>query len=201
MTWKHRRLLPLLAVLGAAVPVAGAHASAAGHCPAQVTDIRGDAYDWMLPSHPALPEGDVVAVDIAPQGSALAFTWHMAAVSATPTRAIQLAIIFEVNQRRYYDVSIAHAVDGNDFQDAQWDDANGADVQGSIHDINGSLDTSAGTLTALVPMADLGVSRSAAFYDLHGFASEDVGISAAGLGEIVDNYNSIRPYYLGKSHC
>lgn len=198
---RRRVLLLLLAASAAAVPVAGANASAARHCPAQVTDIRGDAYDWMLPNHPALPEGDVLAVSVTPQGSTLAFTWHLAAVSATPTRAIQLVILFEVNQKRYYDVSIHHAIDGNDFQDAQWDSNNNADVQGSIHDISGSLDTSAGTLTALVPMADLGVSRSAAFYDFHGFASEDAGVSAAGLGQIVDNFSSIRTYYMGKNHC
>jgi hypothetical protein len=188
----------------AATAVIGPVTSAAATrhvCPVQVSDRRGDAQDWMLPNHAYYPEADVLSVQLSPGGSYVGFTWKLASVSSLPTRVIQLLVIFRVGQGRSYAVSAVHALDGDSFQDMQWDSANNVAVQGSLRTITGSINTSAGTITASVPMKDLSAHKASAFFGFFGLAGEDLGSQQAEAGKDIDDYSGSKTYVLGRNGC
>jgi hypothetical protein len=193
-------LAALATAIGMLTPAG--HAVAQAHsCPEQVSDPRGDAHDWMLPTKPYFAEGDVLGLRVSKTGSSLAFTWRLASVRSPPIRAINLLAIFDVGQGHSYAVSATHGADGDSYQDEQWDQENHIGVTGTLHNITGNYDAKAGTITTLVPMSDLRAHKYSAINDIYGFAAEQVGASAADVGEDVDDYSSAKTYYVGRNNC
>src|SRR4051812_50229614 len=115
-----RRALVVIVLLSLAAvePAASAARATTSSCRHLITDRRGDAYSWFLPTRPYNPDADLLYVDAVTTPTTIDFTVTMARVDPKPTTGTNVTVYFTINTQGAtfdYSVTAAHEIDGTTF--------------------------------------------------------------------------------------
>jgi hypothetical protein len=181
------------ALLAGAVagPVEAAQTTAG--CAHLITDPRGNAQMWFLPTKPYNPQSDLLYVDATYDRSQVDLTFGLASVQARPTTGTSIIVYFVVGQQgpqSRYDVNASHETDGNSFG-VQNDQTQQAVAT------TGTVDPSAGTVVIHVPLRDIGARYGDVLHGLGVIVSQDVGTSVANSGFIEQSTGPAHHYRIG----
>jgi len=189
--------LALSVVVVTLVPVlaATAHAATGTHnCGHLITDPRGDAQMWYLPTKPYNPEADLLFLDAVTTRSTVDFTATLAKVDEPPVTGTAVTTYFVAHHQGQtvdYSVTVDHEPDGDTYS-MQNDDT----LQTT--DLTGAIDARAGKLVIRVPRKDIGAQyRGAPLTGLGVIVSQNVGVSLANGGFIEQSTGPGHHYLVG----
>jgi hypothetical protein len=191
-----RRALLTVFVLSLALPVVVTTAAraATSDCRHLITDPRGDAYSWFLPTQPYNPDADLLYVDARTTRTTIDLIVTMAKVEEKPTTGTGVGIYFSITNQGAtvdYMANVNHAIDGTSYS-MQNDDTNAA------WHITGGVDPATGTYVLHVPRARIGATYKGAWLKHLGvITSQDVGIAFGGGGFIEQSTGPLYRYHVG----
>lgn len=185
--------LALGGAIAIAIPSSAAPAKSRA-CAHLITDARGNAQEWFLPTKPYNPEADLLFFDARTTPTSVVFIATMAKVNPAPTTDTTVIAYFTTsNQGRKgdWEVSVNHAIDGTSFA-LQNDNTQG------VTPLTGSVDTAAGTYTIVVPRAAIDSTfRGAMLNGLGIIVSQNAGPNIANGGFIEQSTGPDHHYRVG----
>jgi hypothetical protein len=182
-------------VIGGVTAVPGSAATSASRaCAHLISDARGNAQMWFLPTKPYNPEADLLYFDARTTPTTIVLTATMAKVNPAPTTGTTVLVYFTTdNQGRKgdWDVSIDHQIDGTT-----------ASLQNNntqaVSPLTGSADAATGTYTIIVPRAAIDSTfRGAMLKGLGVIVSQNVGADLANGGFIEQSTGPDHHYRVG----
>lgn len=193
-----RRLIVVASALAVggvtAVPGAAAPARSARSCAHLITDARGNAQMWFLPTKPYNPEADLLYLDARATAKTIAFTVTMAQVNPAPATGTSVNIYFTTDNQGHagdWNVGIDHYIDGTTYG------LQNNNTQG-VSTLTGSVDPAAGTYTVVVPRVAIdSMFRGAMLKGLGVIVSQNVGLDAANGGFIEQSTGPGHHYRVG----
>jgi hypothetical protein len=150
-------------------------------CAHLITDPRGNARMWFLPTKPYNPDADLLYLDARTSKSTIELIVTMARVDTKPTTGTSVITYFTTDHQGSHGdwgVTVNHQIDGTTFELQN----NNTQV---VMRLSGSLNPATGTYTVQVPRAAIGATfRGALLQGLGVVVSQTVGADAANTGFI-----------------
>jgi hypothetical protein len=178
----------------ACIPAAHAAHSASNGCRHLITDRRGDAHEWFLPTGPYNAEADLLYLDARTSARSVDFTVGMASVNPMPTTGTSVTVYFTTdNQGRNGDwyVDLDHNIDGTDYSVQN-------NITNQVTPISGAINPAAGTYDIRVPRKDIDATfRGALLGNLGVIVAQTVGVTKAQTGFIEQSTGAGHHYVVG----
>lgn len=190
---RSRATAAALVILMSALAGSAQAARSAPSCRHLITDPRGDAEMWFLPTKPYNADADLLHVDATFKRANIDFTFTMAAVNARPTTGTTITIYFIVGQQgpaAHYDASINHYVDGDSYGIENQD-------TNQVVDTTGSVDAAKATMHVSVPLRDIDARFGDVLHGLGVIVTQSVGASLANGGFIEQSTGPEYHYRVG----
>jgi hypothetical protein len=171
-------------------------APAALGCRHLITDPRGNAQMWFLPTKPANPQADLLYVDAAYTRSGVDFSFTMASVQARPSTGTDITVYFTSGQqgpKSHFNVNISHEIDGDSFG------VENTDTE-QVTDTTGAVDPRAGTISVRVPLRDIHARYGDVLTTLGVIVGQDLGTSEANGGFIEQSTGPRYHYRIGNTN-
>ncbi len=193
---RSRAIAAALVIMASGVAGTARASSQARDCGHVITDARGDAQMWFLPTKPYNPEADLLLLDARLNHKSIDFTVTMASVKARPATGTSISIYFTVGQQGpavHYDAGIDHYIDGNSY---------GVENQDTNHVVNatGSVDPATRTMRVRVPLRDIGARFGDVLRGLGVIDSQSLGASLANRGFIEQSTGPEYHYRVGDTN-
>jgi hypothetical protein len=177
-----------------AVLLAPSSQAAGRNCHHLITDPRGNAQEWFLPTKPYNPDADLLYLDAAASARVVDFTLTMASVSAAPTTGTDITVYFHTADQGspgdWY-VDINHAIDGTTYS-----------VQNNLTNqvtlLTGSVDPRAHTYVVHLPLQDIGAYPGRVLTGLGVVVGQTVGTSQNNAGFIEQSTGPGYRYRIGQ---